>query len=102
MIEKVYSNEFSTLQDQIVQRDMCFVIDTPVSWSVVTDAVSGIDAVHTVTVFDLYQGDKLPVGKKSIAFTMDIVGENMTTEQINAVMEKAITAVERVGGKLRE
>ena len=102
LIEKIYSNEFSTLQDQIVQRDMCFVIDTPLAWSVVTNAVSVLDTVAAVTVFDLYQGDKLPVGKKSIAFTMDIVGENMTTEQINAVMEQAIVAVEKVGGKLRE
>jgi phenylalanyl-tRNA synthetase beta chain len=102
LVEKVYSNEFATLQDQIVQRDMCFVIDTPLPWSVVTDAVASISSIHNITVFDLYQGDKLPTGKKSIAFTMDIVGENMTTEQINAVMEQTVAAVEKVGGRLRE
>lgn len=101
-IEKTYSNEFVTLQDQIVQRDMCFVIDTTLPWSVVTDAVASVPTVQNIAVFDLYQGDKLPVGKKSIAFTMDIVGENMTTEQINAVMEQTIAVVESVGGKLRE
>ncbi len=102
LIEKVYSNVFATLQDQIVQRDMCFVIDTPLPWSVVTDAVSTVTTVSNIVVFDLYQWDKLPEGKKSIAFTMDIVGENMTTEQINAVMEQVVVAVEKVWGKLRE
>ena len=102
LVEKTYSNVFATLQDQIVQRDMCFVIDTALSWSVVTDVVVGIAGIQNLSVFDLYQWDKLPVWKKSIAFTIDIVGENMTNEQINALMEQVVAAVEKVGGELRK
>jgi len=101
-ISEEYASDFATLQDQIVQRDINFVVDRDTAWSVVTDAVSAIDAVDAVSVFDLYQGDKLAAGKKSIALRMDIVWENMTTEQINDVMKQAIRAVEKIGGKLRE
>ena len=101
-IVEEYASDFATLQDQIVSRDLNFVIDTDTAWSVVTDVVSSIDAVDTVSVFDLYQGDKLPAGKKSIALRIDIVGENMKTEQINDIMHQAIQAVEKVGGELRK
>lgn len=102
LVEKTYSNIFATLQDQIVQRDMCFVIDTALPWSVVTNVVAGIAGIQNIAVFDLYQWDKLPVWKKSIAFTIDIVWENMTNEQINALMEQVVTAVDKVGGELRK
>jgi phenylalanyl-tRNA synthetase beta chain len=102
LIEKTYSNVFATLQDQIVQRDMCFVIDTALPWSVVTDAVVSIAGIKNIAVFDLYQWDKLPVWKKSIAFTIDVMWENMTNEQINALMEQVVSVVEKVGGELRK
>jgi phenylalanyl-tRNA synthetase beta subunit len=68
----------------------------------VTDVVQQLAAVSNIQVFDLYQWDKLPVGKKSIAFTIDIAWENMTTEQINAVMDTVVKYVDQVGGELRK
>ena len=72
MIQTSYHASFQTLQDQIVTRDLCFVIDTALPWSLVTDAVASIENVIDVTVFDLYVGEKLGDGKKSIALTMTI------------------------------
>lgn len=58
--------------------------------------------MQKVDVFDLYQGEYLPEGKKSIALTLTIVGDGTwTTDQINAVMNTAIVEVEKIGGKLR-
>ena len=102
LIQKEYKNTFATLQDQIVTRDLCFVIDTPLPWSVVTDAVMGVAWVTDLSVFDLYEWDKLGAGKKSIAFTISIQWENLTTEEINDIMANAIKAVEKVWWKLRE
>jgi len=45
MVENEYSDQFYTLQDQIVDRDLCFVIDTTLPWSVVTDVVENIPSV---------------------------------------------------------
>jgi phenylalanyl-tRNA synthetase beta subunit len=54
-IQPSYNSHFSTLQDQIVQRDMCFVIDADKPWSLVTDVVQQLAAVSNIQVFDLYQ-----------------------------------------------
>ncbi|MCF7834600.1 phenylalanine--tRNA ligase subunit beta [Candidatus Gracilibacteria bacterium] len=92
---------YETLQDQIVYRDLCFVTDINKDFGEILDAVKAIKEIGDIEVFDLYKGTNLPEGKKSIAFKMKILGENMTTEQINEVMNKAIKAVEKVGATLR-
>jgi phenylalanyl-tRNA synthetase beta subunit len=64
-------------------------------------AVKTIKEIDEIEVFDLYKWSNLPEGKKSIAFKMKILWENMTTEQINEVMDRAIKAGEKSGWKLR-
>jgi phenylalanyl-tRNA synthetase beta chain len=94
--------EYQTIQDQILTRDLCFVIDTERGFGEVSDVVKKIPGVQQVDVFDLYQWEYLPEGKKSIALTLTIVGDgSWTTDQINAVMNTAITEVEKIWGKLR-
>ncbi|MFZ2718698.1 MAG: phenylalanine--tRNA ligase subunit beta [Candidatus Absconditicoccaceae bacterium] len=92
---------YQTLQDQIVYRDLCFVTDINKDFGEILDVVKGIKEIDEVEVFDLYKGTNLPEGKKSIAFKIKILGEDMTTDKINEVMNKAIKAVEKVGGILR-
>jgi phenylalanyl-tRNA synthetase beta chain len=45
-----------------------------------------------VNVFDVYQGDKLPAGKKSYALSFTLQDEQKTLEdkQIDAIMQKLI------------
>jgi hypothetical protein len=44
----------------------------------------------------------LPVGKKSISLQIKIMWDgNMTSEQIGAIMQKAIDAATKVGAELR-
>jgi phenylalanyl-tRNA synthetase beta chain len=94
--------EYQTIQDQIVTRDLCFVIDTDRGFGEVSDVVKKISGVQQVDVFDLYQWEYLPEGKKSIALTLTIVGDgSWTTDQINTVMNTAIAEVEKIWGKLR-
>ena len=52
---------YESLQDQIVRRDLNFVIDAGQDYGVVTDAISKIREVSDLQVFDLYQGEHLPV-----------------------------------------
>ena len=99
--EKTYTYE--TMQDQILWRDLSFVLDEKSDFSELLKRVQSIPEIKAVEVFDLYQGENLPEGKKSLSIKIKIVGDgNMTTEQINEVMNKAIKKAESVGAKLRE
>ncbi len=98
--EKTYIYE--TLQDQIIRRDLCFVVDANKNFDAVITAVKNIPEVKEVEVFDVYAGKNLGDDKKSVSIKIKIVGDGtMTTEQINEVMNKAIKAGESAGGSLR-
>lgn len=92
---------YETLQDQIVWRDLCFVIDESEDYANVLNIVKNIDGVSDLDVFDLYKWENLEKWKKSIAFKIKIKWENMQTEYINEIMKKAINEVEKIWAKLR-
>ena len=64
-----------------------------------------MEKVHGVSearVFDLYQGDNLGADKKSISLQIKIKWDGaMTTEEINAILKKAVEAGEKAGATLR-
>jgi phenylalanyl-tRNA synthetase beta chain len=98
---------FETLQDQIVWRDLCFVIDADQSFDAVLSAVRQVPEIGGLEVFDVYAGKTLGEGKKSVSIKIKISGDtskdaaSMTTEHINAIMEAAIKAAGNAGGQLR-
>lgn len=63
---KVTSPKYETLQDQIVRRDLNFVIDHEMNYEIVVQAVQAVKEITDVEVFDLYAGSRLSEGKKSI------------------------------------
>lgn len=93
---------FESLQDQIIWRDICFVVDANKNFDAVIEAVKHVPEVKDVEVFDIYAGKNLGDDKKSVSIKIKIVGNgDITTEQINDVMNKAIKAGESAGGSLR-
>ncbi len=93
---------FETLQDQIIRRDLCFVIDANKSFDDIISAVKNVDEVKEVEVFDVYAGKNLGDDKKSVSIKIKITGNgDTTTDQINDIMNKAIKAGESAGGSLR-
>ena len=93
---------YETLQDQIVWRDLCFVIGADKDFDSIITAVRKVSEIKHIEVFDVYAGKNLGEDKKSVSIKIKIVWDGtMTTEQINEVMNKAITAAESVGGNLR-
>lgn len=93
---------YETLQDQIVYRDLCFVIDKDKTWDALLTPIKQLDTINNIEIFDLYAGNKLPEGKKSLAFTFSIKGDGtMTTEQINTILQKVIQTAEAHGAQLR-
>ena len=98
--EQKYSYE--TLQDQILWRDICVVVDKWERFDAVIAAVAKVSEVVGYEIFDLYEGENLGQGKKSVSIKIKINGDgNLTTEAINAIMDKAIAAAEKAGGVLR-
>ena len=94
--------DYETYQDQIVWRDLAFVIPTSEDfWKIVT-ALQKMQDIDDVKVFDLYHWENLGEGKKSIAVQIKIKWDwSMTTEKINSIMQDAIKKVEATGAQLR-
>lgn len=93
---------YESIQDQIIWRDLSFVVDTNKDFSDIITAVAHVPEIQAVEVFDVYAGKNLGDDKKSLSIKIKIVGDGtMMTEQINEIMNKAIVAAETVGGNLR-
>lgn len=91
---------------QSVKRDFAFVLDQNVESSKLVRAALGADKnlISGVNVFDLYEGDNLGAGKKSLAIDVTLQPKNqtLTEDDIEAVSSKIIAAVEKMtGGILR-
>lgn len=91
---------------QPLERDFAFILDSSVAADVVVRAAKGADKalITDVTVFDLYEGDKVAAGKKSLAVTVTLqpADKTLTDEEIEAVGAKIVAAVAKAaGGELR-
>jgi len=87
--EKVVFQNFS--QQPVVKRDLALLLDENISAGEVRDFIAQQDkSVWSVDVFDLYQGDKIPPGKKSVAFAIELgnVDQTMTEEEIVGIMHR--------------
>jgi phenylalanyl-tRNA synthetase beta chain len=93
---------YETLKDQIVWRDLCFVLDDKDDYSKILNVVKNVNWVDDLDVFDLYRWENIEQWKKSIAFKIKIKWENMKTEQINEIMKNTIKKVEDTWAKLRD
>lgn len=97
------NHTYNTLQDQIVVRDLSFVVEKTINFSPLIQNIQDIKQISNVNIFDIYQGKQLPNDKKAIALQITIQGDgNMTTDQINAIMEQAIKKGEKTGAILRK
>ena len=92
---------------QPVDKDLAFVVDKKVEAAAVVAAAKAADKNHItdVRVFDLYEGENLPEGKKSLALglTFQPVEATFTDQEIETLMQKVIQEVaKKTGGELRK
>ena len=87
---------------QKVVRDFAFVVDDKYSSGEIISLVKKIDKslVREVKIFDVYQGDNIEVGKKSIAFNVTIEPKDKTLsdKDIEQISKKIILAVQEATG----
>lgn len=91
---------------QPLDRDFAFTLDSGVAADTVVRAARNADKalITDVAVFDLYEGDKMAAGKKSLAITVTLqpTDKTLTDEEIEAVGTKIVAAVAKAtGGELR-
>ena len=93
-------------QFQPVDKDLAFVVDKNVNAATIISAAKNADRNHItdVRIFDVYEGEHLPQGKKSVAIglTFQPVEQTFTDKDIENLMNKVIIEVgKKTGGELR-
>ena len=91
---------------QPVSRDFAFVVERDVTAAKLVKAVADADKalICDVTVFDVYEGDRIEAGKKSVALrvTLQPADKSLTDAEIDAVATRiAAAAAKTVGAQLR-
>lgn len=89
-----------------IRRDLAFIAPAEVDADKIVSAVKNTDKalITDVGVFDVYQGDRLPAGKKSIAVQLTIqpVEKTLTDEEIESVCRRVVGSVAKyTGAELR-
>ena len=88
---------------QMVERDFAFLFPKEIQANEIINKVKKIDKnlIQKVTIFDVYEGDKLPDNKKSIAFRILLQPQDKTfnekeiedlSEQIIEIISKTFEA----------
>ena len=98
--------QFVVSDYQKVVRDFAFVIDEKYSSGQVINLVKKVDQelIKEVKIFDVYQGDNIASGKKSIAFnvTLEPKDKTFSDNDIEEVSQKIISTVQKtIGATLR-
>lgn len=97
---KVTVEELSKFPE--VRRDLALLVDTQVTFSQLREIAFSVEKklLKNVTLFDVYEGDKLPAGKKSYAlnFVLEDTTKTLTDQMIDRVMSNLIREFERRAG----
>ena len=90
----------------VVRRDLSLLVDKSVSFDKLRMIAIKVDnkILKSVSLFDVYEGSKLPDGKKSyaLAFTMGDATRTLTDMHVDKVMKKLMNSFrQQVGAEIR-
>lgn len=102
--EKIKFTEITKYPE--VRRDLALLLDENVTFESIYQIAEQTDRklVKEIDLFDVYQGDKLPEGKKSyaVSFILQDQEKTLTDQQIEKTMSKIISNLtEKLGASLR-
>ncbi|MBI3040476.1 MAG: phenylalanine--tRNA ligase subunit beta [Chloroflexi bacterium] len=86
-----------------VVRDIALVIDAGIAHQQVLDIIKGFPLVEQVVIFDVYSGEQVPAGKKSLAYriTFQSPAHTLTDDEVNQVQEQILDELSRELGAVR-
>ena len=85
-------------------RDIALVVDAGTAYQKVVDIIKGFPLVEQVSLFDVYSGNQVPSGKKSLAcrITYQSPSHTLTDEEVNKVQKRILDKLSRdLGATLR-
>ena len=89
----------------VTTRDLAFVVSTATPVLVLEKAIKKASGriLESIELFDVYVGEQIGKGKKSVAFNLIFRADDrtLTDEECNSAVSKAIEAAERLGAELR-
>ncbi len=100
-------HEYETISPYpIATRDLAILVPRGVKMAEVLNVMNraGGELVRDVDLFDVYEGEELPHGKKNLAFHIAYQAEDRTlsSEEINKLHQKIIKALEEEGWEVRK
>jgi phenylalanyl-tRNA synthetase beta chain len=88
-----------------MSRDIALVVDKQVAADSLKDIIltAGVPLLKEVYVFDLYEGEHMEIGKKSIAYSLKYMDpeRTLTDEEVTKVHEKVVSKLQEAGAVLR-
>jgi phenylalanyl-tRNA synthetase beta chain len=85
-----------------VTRDVAITIDAGTSAEAIVAIMKGVDNqyIESIEVFDCYQGDSIPIGKKGLAFRISYrsLDRTMTDEEVNQFHQEVLEQLQKVPG----
>ena len=61
-----------------VEQDIAVIVDADTPAGAIERAIAGSQLVRSVRIFDVYTGDQVPAGKKSLAFSIEYQADDHT------------------------
>ena len=103
--QKMKPREFSALSKfPVVRRDLSIVLDKKVTFAQLEEVAQKTERkiLQNVSVFDIYEGDKIEEGKKSysVAFLLQDKDKTLDEKTIEKTMQRLIAAYEKEVGAL--
>ncbi len=78
-------------------RDLAIVVDEKVKWAQVEECVQDAspEFLESVDFFDIYRGEQLPEGHKSVAFSLTFCSSErtLTNEEVDAAQQRIVDAL---------
>ncbi|MCL2027905.1 MAG: phenylalanine--tRNA ligase subunit beta, partial [Bacteroidales bacterium] len=89
-----------------VRRDLALLVDQHITFAEIEKLAYNTEKnyLQSVNLFDVYEGDKLPEGKKSyaVSFILQDFEKTLSEKQITGVMEKMMRQMtEKLGAVIR-
>jgi phenylalanyl-tRNA synthetase beta chain len=83
-------------------RDIALIIDNSLAASRVQEVIESFSLVDQVTLFDVYSGEQVPPGKKSLAFSIryQSLERTLTDEEVNKAHQQIIERLQREFGAI--
>jgi phenylalanyl-tRNA synthetase beta chain len=82
-----------------VRRDLAFVVDERVSYHDICEKIRSCtkDALQDLQLFDIYQGEKIPKGQKSMAIslTFQLASRTLIDQEIDEMITAVINTLKR-------